>query len=123
MSRALDDLAPEFKPLAIEFLARCVEAGIHVMIVDTLRTEAEHQANLVKGVSWTKHSKHIDGLAIDICPYDSWKLDGPNKLQWDATNPAWAKLGKIGESLGLVWGGRWVKRDMGHFEMPNAVKV
>jgi peptidoglycan L-alanyl-D-glutamate endopeptidase CwlK len=116
MSRRLDDLDPRFRPLAIELVARCVEAGIPVMIIDTLRTPEEHQANLAKGVSWTKHSKHLDGLAIDICPYDVYQLHGPDKLQWNAGDPVWQKVGAIGESLGLRWGGRWKQKDMGHFE-------
>lgn len=117
MSKALNDLSPRFKPLAIELLARCVEAGIAVCVVDTLRTPAEHAANLAKGVSWTTRSKHLDGDAIDICPYAVWDAHGPDKLLWDAGDPIWQKLGAIGESLGLRWGGRWKKTpDLGHFE-------
>lgn len=116
MSRALDDLDPRFKPLAIELLARCVEAQLPVLIIDTLRTPAEHQANLARGVSWTTHSKHLDGLAIDVCPFLQYQLHGQDKLQWDASDPVWQKLGAIGEKLGLRWGGRWQQRDLGHFE-------
>jgi len=120
MSRALDDLSPRFRPLAMELLARTVEAGIPVLVVDTLRTPAEHAANLAKGVSWTVHSKHLDGDAIDIVPYSQYDLHGPDKLQWDAGDPIWQKLGAIGERIGLRWGGRF--KDMGHFEYvaPNA---
>lgn len=116
MSRALDDLSPRFRPLAMALLARCVEQGIAVMIVDTLRTPAEHQANLARGVSWTTRSKHLDGDAIDICPYATWDAHGPDKLNWDGADPVWAKLGAIGEALGLRWGGRWKVKDWGHFE-------
>lgn len=116
MSRALDDLDPRFKPIAMEFLARCVEARICVFIVDTLRTPAEHAANLARGVSWVTRSKHLDGLAIDVCPYSQYQLNGPDKLQWSADDPVWLKLGVIGEALGMRWGGRWKQRDMGHFE-------
>jgi hypothetical protein len=116
MSRRLDDLAPVFRPLAIELIARCVEAGIGVMIVDTLRTPEEHAENLRRGVSWTSRSKHLDGLAIDLAPYDVYALAGPDKLMWDSANPVWGKLGAIGERLGLRWGGRWRQKDMGHFE-------
>jgi len=116
MSRALDDLSPVFKPLAMALLARCVEAQIPVIIVDTLRTQAEHSANLAKGVSWTKHSKHLDGLAIDICPYAQYDLHGRDKLQWDGGDPIWFRIGAIGEKLGLRWGGRWSTPDLGHFE-------
>lgn len=116
MSRALNDLSPRFKPLAIELLARLTESGIAVMVIDTLRTPEEHAANLAKGVSWTKRSKHLDGDAIDICPYAIYDVSGPDKLQWDAGHPVWTKVGAIGESLGLRWGGRWKVKDMGHFE-------
>jgi peptidoglycan LD-endopeptidase CwlK len=117
----LDDLSDRFRPLAIELLARCVEAGIPVMVVDTLRTPAEHAANLAAGVSWTTRSKHLTGDAIDICPYDTYALTGPDKLRWDERDPVWYRIGAIGEALGLRWGGRWTQKDMGHFEyMPPA---
>ena len=115
MSRAINDLSPYFKPLAIELLARTVEAGIPVVIVDTLRTPAEHAANLAKGVSWTPRSKHLIGDAIDLCPYAQYDAHGPDKLLW-TDDPVWWRLGAIGEALGLRWGGRWTVRDLGHFE-------
>lgn len=122
MSRALNDLDQRFRPLAVEFLARCVEAGVMVMIVDTLRTPAEHADNLARGVSWTTRSKHLDGLAIDVAPFETFMLHGPDKLQWDASDTIWLKLGQIGEQVGMVWGGRWKKTpDVGHFEYRDAV--
>lgn len=121
MERALDALSPRFKPMAIELLARCVEAGIPVMVIQTRRTVAEHEANVAAGVSWTKHSKHIDGDAIDICPFEQYQLHGPDKLRWDANDPVWQRIGPIGEALGLRWGGRWTVKDMGHFEYVSKV--
>lgn len=121
MSRKLDDLSDRFKPLAIELLARLTEAGIAVMVIDTLRTPEEHAANLANGVSWTPRSKHLTGDAIDICPYAIYDVNGPDKLEWNAGHPIWPKVGAIGESLGLRWGGRWKQKDMGHFEyVPKA---
>ena len=118
MSRKLDDLSPEMRPLAMELLARCVEAGIAVIIVDTLRTPEEHAENVRRGVSWVKHSKHLDGDAIDVAPFSQYALHGPDKLQWDGDDPIWIKIGKIGEAVGLRWGGRWVHTpDLGHFEL------
>lgn len=116
MSKALDDLDPRLKPLAIELLARAAEAGIPLMIIDTRRTEAEHQANLAAGRSWVARSKHLDGLAIDVCPYALYDLRGPDKLEWNVSDPVWERLGKIGKRLGLRWGGDWTQADMGHFE-------
>lgn len=121
MSRRLNDLDPRFRSQAIEFLARLTEANIPVMIIDTLRTPAEHAANLAAGVSWTTRSKHLVGLAIDVCPYDIYSLAGPDKLRWDANDPVWQRIGSIAESLGLIWGGRWKQRDMGHVEYGGAL--
>jgi peptidoglycan L-alanyl-D-glutamate endopeptidase CwlK len=97
-------------------LARCTEAGIPVLIVDTLRTPAEQAENIRKGVSWTTNSKHLTGDAIDIVPFDVYNLHGADKLQWVTSDPVWEKLGALGEALGLRWGGRWKVKDMGHFE-------
>jgi len=118
MSRRLDDLSPRFRPLAVELLARLTEAGIPVLIIDTLRTPAEHAANLAKGVSWTTHSKHLDGDAIDICPFAIYDAHGPDKLLWDANDPIWQRIGAVGKTVsGIKWGGDWkTTPDLGHFE-------
>lgn len=119
MSRKLDDLSARFRPFAVEFLARLAEARIPVVIVDTLRTPEEHEKNLARGVSWTKRSKHLDGDAMDVCPFDEYRLNGPDKLTWNETLPVWAKIGAIAESVGLKWGGRFrppAKPDLGHVE-------
>lgn len=116
MSRALNDLAPVFRPFAFELLARAAEAGIPCFIVDTLRTEAQQAVNVSTGHSWVTHSKHQDGLAIDLCPYLQYDANGPDKLAWNADDPNWAKLGAIGKALGLRWGGDWQQKDLGHFE-------
>ncbi len=114
--RKLDDLDPRFLPLALALLARLVEAGIPVLIVETRRTEAQHLEDVANGRSWIARSTHQDGLAIDVAPYDTYQLHGDDKLRWDATDPVWNRIGLIGEGLGLRWGGRWVQKDLGHFE-------
>lgn len=115
MSRKLDDLDPSFRPVVFELLARLTEQGLYVVIVDTLRTPEEHARNLAKGVSWAPHSRHLDGLAIDLCPVESY-VAGRSKLRWDADAPGWQVIGAVGERLGLRWGGRWKQRDLGHLE-------
>jgi hypothetical protein len=124
MSRLLNDLDYRFKNIAFQFLARLTEAGIPVMIITTLRTIEEQKQAVADKVSWTYNSKHLpqspDGksLAIDVCPFAQFTLHGTNKLMWDATDPAWQEMGKIGQALGLKWGvvkdGQRI--DLGHFE-------
>jgi len=113
MSRNLDDHQLSFKWKVFEFLARLVEAKVIVTIICTKRTEAEHQANLAAGTSWTRHSKHIDGWAIDVAP--THLLKEPN---WAPDDPLWLRMGVMGERCGLSWGGRWKKKDFCHFEEP-----
>lgn len=122
--RSLAGLDPKFRPFAEKLLAKAVEAGLPVMIVCTSRTQAEQDEAKATGHSQVDHSKHQDGLAIDICPYDTWNLHGPDKLKWDTTDPVWWQLGKLGEDLGLRWGGRFGQSDPaklgwdpGHFEL------
>ncbi len=137
MDRALDSLSSDFKLLVIDVLARLVEAGVAVMIVQTGRTPEEHAANLASGASAITVSKHeprkmrghISGTAddtksdaIDLCPYATYRLKGPDKLEWaedDAPGAALAfqMIGDIGEAHGLRWGGRWkTPHDPGHLE-------
>jgi hypothetical protein len=132
VSRQLDDLSSDFKPLAIEVIARCVEQGVMILIVSTGRTWAEHQTNLANGTSWTARSKHlprsIRGIhsgtadddksdAMDLCPYEVYtSAPGGDKLGWDSKHPGWKIIGGIGEDLGLRWGGRWTTPDFGHLE-------
>jgi hypothetical protein len=123
VSRKLDDLAPVFRPLAVELIARIAEHGIAVLIVCTARTATEQADAVRRGVSRVARSKHQDGLAIDLVPYSEFRLHGPDKVQWDPLDPAWKIMGAIGESLGLRWGGRWkVPHDPGHFEYVDPAK-
>jgi peptidoglycan L-alanyl-D-glutamate endopeptidase CwlK len=114
--RTLDSLDPRFLPLVYQLLARLTEAGILVMIIETRRTEAQHQADLASGHSWIAHSLHQDGLAIDLAPYQTYNETGADKLQWQASDPLWGRMGAIGKALGLGWGGDWQQKDLGHFE-------
>jgi len=124
MSRALDDLDSRLRPLVFELIARATEHKIPVMIVDTLRTEAEQAVNVANGTSWTLHSKHLPqppeskSLAVDVVPYLIYNAVGPDKLNWDEHDPAWQVLGVIGQTIGLKWGVvlHGARKDLGHFE-------
>ena len=123
MSRLLDDLDSQFRLKAFELIARCCEAGILVMIITTGRTLEEQRKALENGFSSTMNGKHLPqppegkSKAIDVCPYEEFQLHGPDKLQWNSSDPIWTKIGLIGEKLGLRWGGRWKRPfDPGHFE-------
>ncbi len=135
MDRSLDSLSSAFKPKVFELLARLVERGLAVQIVETARTPAEAAANLAAGTSATSHSKHLPrrlrGIlfasdpadlekadAVDLCLYSEYELKGPDKLQWDSTDPAWAIIMEEAEKLDLRSGRRWHSPvDPGHVEL------
>ena len=119
MSRALDDLDARFLPQASALLARAAEIQIPLLIVCTRRTVAEQAVALATGHSWVTHSKHLDGLAMDVVPYAQFTLHGTNKLQWNVDDPAWATLAALAERLGLRSGYRWQQKDAGHVELPE----
>lgn len=135
MDRSLDSLSSDFYPRCCEVVARCAARGVALMIVQTSRTQAEHQVNLLAGTSGTSLSSHLPrkmrwrtGVplvdpdkcdAIDVAPYAQYQLHGPDKAQWDTSDPAWGVVGEEVERAGLRWGGRWRKPfDPGHLEYP-----
>jgi peptidoglycan L-alanyl-D-glutamate endopeptidase CwlK len=117
-SRKLDDLVQECRDKAILFLEKCKEANINVLIIGTLRTQAEQDALYAQGrttpgriVTWTKQSKHIEGKAFDAVLLVNGKID------WNGKD--YTQMGEIAESVGLTWGGRWPDRktDTDHFQI------
>lgn len=129
----LDLLHPDFRGLVVLFLARCAERRIPLVLVETWRSSEAHDEDVANGRSWVKTSKHqhiitrkLGGLvqedpaalAVDVAPYETYRLHGDDKVNWDANDPVWQSLGKLGESVGMKWGGRWKVKDMGHFQAP-----
>jgi peptidoglycan LD-endopeptidase CwlK len=84
-------------------------------------------------ITWTMNSKHIVNLMDDSPDNDlsrafDFVVDTGNGLSWDIKVDANAdgladydEIGVIGESLGLVWGGRWKNPDKPHFQMPDNI--
>lgn len=68
-------------------------------------------AEAIKKITWTLDSKHIMGKAVDIAPSKG------GVVWWAAPEGAWTRMGEIGESCGLTWGGRWKNKDNPHFEV------
>jgi peptidoglycan L-alanyl-D-glutamate endopeptidase CwlK len=118
-SRDINDLHPYVKLLCNQLKTDCKKEGFEIGISSTLR-DKEYQDKLYAQGRTTKGNivtyvdgKHIGahgfGLAFDIYIARGSKDIYDEKLL--------AKAGKLGEKLGLVWGGRWTKlHDTPHFE-------
>jgi peptidoglycan LD-endopeptidase CwlK len=129
-SRKIEDLDPRLRPLAQAFAAKMAENGVPFIFTCTRRSQEEQDALYEQGrtkpgkiVTWTKKSKHIAGLAFDIAVCkDGLKPHWDLKADVDKDGiPDYEEAVRIGESLGLVCGGRWKKkkRDYPHFELPT----
>ena len=134
--RSLDSLSSPFLPLACAWIARVTARGVACMIVQTSRTQAEHQVNLLNGTSSTSLSLHLPRKmrwpmdqvllvadreksdAMDLAPYDEYRRAGPDKINWNTSLPEWGIIAEEAEKLGLRSGVRWkTPFDPGHAEL------
>lgn len=117
-------LLPAAQEKAREFMGACLKAGIDLKIISGTRTYDQQNAlyaqgrtkpgrivtNARGGYSW-----HNFRIAWDIGIFDHGRYLGES--------PLYEKAGKIGESLGLEWGGRWRFKDEPHFQMKTGLTL
>lgn len=120
-SAKINELQESVRPLAQNLLRLAADQGIQLKIVSGFRSPEEQQALKDSGRGVTNAgallSYHNHGLAFDVAPVEYLSL--PN---WNPTGPLWAKIGPIGKSVGLEWGGDWPdkKKDLPHFQLTAA---
>lgn len=132
-SRDLDDLNDDTRFLALAFSDACHREGVDVLIYCTLRSNDEQAKLYAKGRTEpgkivtnarpgeSAHNPDLSGKssAFDCCPLLHGKPVWGSSTKEDAA--LWSKMGSIGESVGLVWSGRWQGklREMAHFQNPT----
>lgn len=136
-SRKLTDLHPLMQPLVVDFLARAESVGIDLLVTCTYRSD-EEQARLY-AIGRTKPGRRVTNakpgqsmhnfryggkpasLAVDVVPMRA------GKPVWGTTGAdlaLWQRVGRLGESAGLEWAGRWTRfREFPHFQHPDAKSV
>ena len=124
MSRDRSKLHPEAQKKVEELIVACEKEGLKIGISECLRTVAEQDALYAQGrttkgsiVTNAKGSQyesmHQWGIAFDF-----YRNDG--KGAYENKDKFFQKVGKIGQSLGLEWGGSWKSFvDMPHFQLPD----
>jgi len=115
-------LHPRLRKLTNELVTACERKGIPIKITQGYRSKAEQDALYAKGrtkpgnrVTNARggYSMHNWGIAIDFC-----RADG--KGAYDDSDGFFSKVGKVGKSLGLEWGGDWKSiKDKPHFQLPD----
>ena len=115
----LATLEPQVAKIGREHLRRLAALGLTFKVTSGRRTQAEQDALYAKGrtapgpkVTWTRKSRHLTGRAYDLTLFS-----GKNPI-WNSKH--YDTAGRIGEELGMTWGGRWKggKTDRPHFELP-----
>jgi peptidoglycan L-alanyl-D-glutamate endopeptidase CwlK len=107
--RDINKLHPELRAIVPVFLEKCKASGLPVMITETFRMKEEQDALYAQGrtkpgkiVTQAKYpySAHCWGVAFDFCRSVKGR-------EWDNSDKFFNKVGAIGVSLGLEWGGNW----------------
>lgn len=128
MSRNISELHPELQRRIALLKQECAKQGLHIGISECVRTPAEQDALYAKGRTVapignkytvtnckgsTYSSMHQWGVAADF-----YRNDG--KGAFVDTDGFFGKVGRIGQKLGLEWGGAWKKPvDKPHFQLPD----
>ena len=122
--RNISDLHPRLQELIAVLKATCAKNGLIIGIGECLRTKAEQDALYDKGRTEkgsivtnakgsTYSSMHQWGVAFDF-----YRNDG--KGAYNDADGFFGKVGAIGKSLGLEWGGSWKSlMDKPHFQLPD----
>lgn len=110
---AIATLHQKVMPLTRQLIQLASQQNITIKITSGTRTYAEQDALFAKG-GVTKarggQSNHNFGLAFDVTIFDG------SQPVWES--PKYKIVGKLGESVGLSWGGRWTSIvDEPHFEL------
>lgn len=122
--RAINRCHPRLIELSKKLVSACKGQGLIIGIGESFRTKEEQDAlyakgrtapgNIVtnaKGSSYSSH--HQWGTAFDI-----YRNDG--KGVYTDSDGFFEKVGKIGKSIGLEWGGDWKSPvDKPHFQLPD----
>ena len=129
-SRKLEDLHPKVKPMVEEFIQKCKDNGIDLLVTSTYRDHESQNAlyaqgrtapgkkvtNAKGGQSW-----HNWRCAVDIVPLRNgkpvWSTSGSDWELWEA-------VANIGKSCGLEWAGDWKTfKEYAHFQYTGGLTL
>lgn len=118
-SRDWSALDGEFRQRLLAVYQLMAARGYQMALLEGYRSP-NRQAELAKLGSHVTNagayqSYHQFGLAADNAFYRDAKLFISEKDPW--VMEAYRLYGQYAESVGLVWGGRWQMRDLGHVEL------
>lgn len=124
-SRRIIDLSIEMQQIANKFMAQCKDEGLDIVIICTHRDDTEQNAAFACGASNCKAGQSAHNARNSMIKPAAEAFDvgviRNGKYIGDGKDSDYLRAGKIGESLGLVWAGRWTGkiREVAHFQNAN----
>lgn len=125
-SRKISDLHPFVQDLCNKHVKACKDAGIDLLITSTYRDKQSQDALYAQGrttpgkiVTKAKggQSFHNFRVAYDVVPIINGKAIWNNGVLW-------GKVGAIGKSFGLEWGGDFKSiKDYPHFQYTGGLTL
>ncbi len=118
---------PPVRERVERFIAACKAEGIDILITSTYRDNESQDALYAQGrtkpgVKVTNaragQSFHNYRCAVDVVPMKN------GKPIWNAKDPVWQEIGKLGKAAGLEWAGDWVRfKEFPHFQYTGGVSL
>ena len=126
MCRNLNELHPKVKELAELLLEACKKQGLNISISETYRS-VERQDYLYAQGRTRPGTIVTNAKGSNMSSYHQWRLafdvfQNIKGAEYDKN--VLARVGAIGESLGLEWGGSWSKfSDTPHFQYTFGLSI
>lgn len=122
--RDITRLHPELQMKIRELMSLCEENNLKIGISECLRTAEEQNELYAKGrtkpgriVTNANGSEYLSMHQWGIA-FDFYRIDG--KGAYNEEDDFFIKVGRLGESIGLEWGGSWTSFvDKPHFQLPD----
>jgi peptidoglycan L-alanyl-D-glutamate endopeptidase CwlK len=122
----INELHPNVKELALRLLEEARRQGLNAKVIDTFRSPERQDWLYAQGR--TRAGNIVtNARGKDMSSYHNWRLafdciqNMPGK-EYDAA--FLAKLGRIGQSIGLEWGGSWITfKDAPHFQYTFGLSI
>ena len=99
-----------FMDMVLKLLLRAREPGVLLRFGEAHRPSILCDIYSKQGVG-IEDSKHRYSLALDL-----WLVAAGTGTMISWESPLYKKLGKYWESIGGIWGGRFKRKDVYHFE-------
>ena len=123
----LQKLHPTLAAKARQLITAAFKEGINIIITQGYRSKEEQDALYAQGRTKPGkrvtnapggYSYHNYGLAFDFAV-----LNGDGNISWNVDDK-WKRVGALGKSLGLEWGGDWKKfPDYPHFQLTFGLSI